>query len=85
MRKHHKEDSSGWEIKRTVRGSRPKWKDTFFIDDKGGRDLSDAEDRGMVPEGVLVIDMMHGSKGSMSGMILVLHQSVSINAKWGDC
>jgi hypothetical protein len=28
-RKHHKEDSS-------VRGSIPRWKDTFDIDDKGG-------------------------------------------------
>jgi hypothetical protein len=27
----------------------------------------------------------HGSRGSMSDMILVLHQSVSINAKGGDC
>jgi hypothetical protein len=29
MRKHHKEDN-------LVRGSIPKWKDTFAIDDKGG-------------------------------------------------
>jgi hypothetical protein len=29
MRKHHKEDNS-------VRGSSPRWKDTFAIDDKGG-------------------------------------------------
>jgi hypothetical protein len=39
MRKHHKEDSSGWEIsfrKSSVRGSSPRWKDTFAIDDKGG-------------------------------------------------
>jgi hypothetical protein len=48
-RKHHKEESSGWEIsfkKSSVRGSIPKessfrgsnlgWKDTFSIDDKGG-------------------------------------------------
>jgi hypothetical protein len=27
----------------------------------------------------------HGSKGSMSDMILLLHQSVAINAKGGDC
>jgi hypothetical protein len=27
----------------------------------------------------------HGSRGRMSDMILVLHQSVSINAKGGDC
>jgi hypothetical protein len=49
LRKHHKEDSSSWEIsfrKSSVRGSIPKdssvrgispgWKDTFSIDDKGG-------------------------------------------------
>jgi hypothetical protein len=49
MRKHHKEDSSGWEIsfrKISVKGSIPKdnsvgksipkWKGTFSIDDKGG-------------------------------------------------
>jgi hypothetical protein len=35
--------------------------------------LSDTEDRG------------HGSRGSMSDMISVLHQSVAINAKGGDC
>jgi hypothetical protein len=29
MRKNHKEDS-------LVRGSSPKWKDTFAIDEKGG-------------------------------------------------
>jgi hypothetical protein len=49
MRKHHKEDSSGWGISfrkisvrgsipkdSSVRGSNPRWKDTFSIDDKGG-------------------------------------------------
>jgi hypothetical protein len=49
MRKHHKEDSSGWGInfrKSSVRGSIPKdnsargsnlgWKDTFANDHKGG-------------------------------------------------
>jgi hypothetical protein len=39
MRKHHKEESSGWEIsfrKSSVRGSIHRWKDTFSIDDKGG-------------------------------------------------
>jgi hypothetical protein len=39
----------------------------------GGSYLSDAEDRGMV------------SGESMSDMISVLHQSVAINAKGGDC
>jgi hypothetical protein len=49
MRKHHKEDSLGWEISfrkisvkgsipkdSSVRGSSPGWKDTFTIDNKGG-------------------------------------------------
>jgi hypothetical protein len=36
----------------------------------GGEDLLDIEDKGMVPGG---------------DMILVLHQSVAINAKGGDC
>jgi hypothetical protein len=27
----------------------------------------------------------HGSRGSMSDMISILHQSVAINAKGGDC
>jgi hypothetical protein len=38
-RKHHKEDSSGWEInfrKISFRGRSPRWKDTFSIDEKGG-------------------------------------------------
>jgi hypothetical protein len=39
MRKHHKEDSLGWEIsfkKSSVRGRNLGWKDTFSIDEKGG-------------------------------------------------
>jgi hypothetical protein len=49
MRKHHKENYSGWQIKfrkhsfrgsipkdSSIRGSNPRWKDTFAIDDKGG-------------------------------------------------
>jgi hypothetical protein len=57
MRKHHKEDSSGWEInfnkssfrgsipkEISVRGSIPRWKDTFSIDDKGG-DIYHMQDR----------------------------------------
>jgi hypothetical protein len=54
----------------------------------GGADLSDAEDRGMVLGGADLSDaeeQRHGSRGSMSDMILVLHQSVAINAKGGDC
>jgi hypothetical protein len=49
MRKDHKEDNLGWGISfrkssvrgsipkdNLVRGSNPRWKDTFSIDDKGG-------------------------------------------------
>jgi hypothetical protein len=39
MRKHHKEESLGWEISfkdSFVMGSSPRWKDTFSIDEKGG-------------------------------------------------
>jgi hypothetical protein len=48
-RKHHKEENPGWKISfkkssvrgsipkdSSVRGSNPRWKYTFFIDDKGG-------------------------------------------------
>jgi hypothetical protein len=64
MRKHHKEDSLGWEISFkniSVRGSNPRWKDTFSIDDKGERFIRckgkclEKEHRGMVPGGVMVI------------------------------
>ena len=63
----------------------------------GGVDLSDVEDRGMVPGGedlsyaedrvkfIRYRGQRHGSRGSMSDMISVLHQSVAINAKGGDC
>jgi hypothetical protein len=49
MRKHHKEDSSGWDISfrkslvrgsiskdSSIRGRSPRWKYTFVIDDEGG-------------------------------------------------
>jgi hypothetical protein len=49
MRKHHREDNSGWEISfrkisirgsipkdSSVRGSSPRCKYAFFVDDKGG-------------------------------------------------
>jgi hypothetical protein len=48
----------------------------------GGEDLSDAEDRGKF---IIYRGQRHGSSGSMSDMISVLHQSVAINAKGGDC
>jgi hypothetical protein len=47
----------------------------------GGIDLSDAKDRGKF---IRYKEHRHGSMGSMSDMISVLHQSVSINAKGGD-
>jgi hypothetical protein len=54
----------------------------------GGENLSDAKDRGMVPGGEYLLDaedQRHGSRGSMSDMISLLHQSVAINAKGGYC
>jgi hypothetical protein len=67
MRKHHKEDSSGREISfrkssvrgsipkdSSIRGSNPRWKDTFSIDDKGGEIYQMQSNRGMVPGGAMV-------------------------------
>jgi hypothetical protein len=48
----------------------------------GREDLSDVEDRGKF---IRYRGQRHGSRGSMSDMISVLHQSVVINAKGGDC
>ena len=48
----------------------------------GGKDLLDAEDIGTF---IRYIEHMYGSRGSMSDMISILHQSVAINAKGGDC
>jgi hypothetical protein len=48
----------------------------------GGADLSDVEDIGKF---IRYIGQRHGSRGSMSDMISVLHHSVFINAKGGDC
>jgi hypothetical protein len=47
-----------------------------------GVDLSNADDRGKF---IRYKGQRHGSRGSMSDMISVLHQSVAINAKGGDC
>jgi hypothetical protein len=47
-----------------------------------GVDLSNAEDKGKF---IIYRGKRHGSRGSMSDMISVLHQSLSINAKGGDC
>jgi hypothetical protein len=59
MRKHHKEDNS-------VRGSSPRWKDTFAIDDKGARYFSYAKDRGMIQGGAMVTEM-HRTKTWLQG------------------
>ena len=48
----------------------------------GEEDLSDAEDRGKF---IRYRGQRHGYRGSMSDMISVLHHSVAINAKGGDC
>jgi hypothetical protein len=88
MRKHHKEDNS-------ARGSSPGWKDTFSIDDKGGEiHQMQRIEAGFHGEkwSHRCRGQRHVSRGSMSDMtsvlhdiILVFHQSVSINAKGGDC
>jgi hypothetical protein len=87
-RKHHKDDS-------LVRGSSLGWKDTFAIDDKGGEIHQmhrieawfQGEKWSQRCKG-----QRHVSRGIMSDMtsvlhdiISVLHQSVPINAKGGDC
>jgi hypothetical protein len=87
-RKHHKEDNS-------VRGSNPRWKDTFSIDDKGG-EIHQMQRIEAWFQGEKWSQRCRGqrhvSRGSMSDMtsvlhdiISVLHQSVAINAKGGDC
>jgi hypothetical protein len=47
----------------------------------GGAELSDVEDKGKF---IIYRGKRHGSRGSMSDMISVLHHSVAINAKRGD-
>jgi hypothetical protein len=48
----------------------------------GGENLSDVEN---IDKFFRYRRQRHGSKGNMSDMISVLHQSVAINAKGGDC
>jgi hypothetical protein len=56
------------------------------------------QSRGAAPDGKISLPLMtkgerfikcrghgHGSRGSMSDMISILHQSVAINAKGGYC
>jgi hypothetical protein len=79
MRKHHK---------RTVcQGEHPGWKDTFAIDDKGGDiyQMQRTEHGSRRSRFIRCRGQRHGSRGSMSDIISVLHQSVAINAKGGDC
>jgi hypothetical protein len=84
----NKEDNS-------VRGSSPGWKDTFYIDDKGG-EIHQMQRTKAWFQGEKwsqrCIRQRHVSKGSMSdmtsvlhGIISVLHESFSINAKGGYC
>ena len=48
----------------------------------GGPYLLDAKDKGKF---IRYKGHRNGSRGIISDMILVLHESVSINAKGGDC
>jgi hypothetical protein len=88
MRKHHQDDKS-------VRGSSPGWKDTFSIDDKGGQihqmQRTEAWFQGE-QWSQRCRGWRHVYRGSMSDMtsilhdiILVLHESVSMNSKGEDC
>jgi hypothetical protein len=68
----------------SVRGSNPEWKDTFAIDDKGGEIYQMQRTEAWFHGERWSQRCRHGSRGSMSDMISVLHQSVAINAKGGD-
>jgi hypothetical protein len=71
----------------SVRGSNPGWKDTFAIDDKGGEIYQMQRIEAWFQED-RIYHMQRTEawfQGSMSDMISVLHQSVAINAKGGDC
>jgi hypothetical protein len=88
MRNHHKEDNS-------FRGSNPRWKDTFSIDEKRGEihqmQRTEAWFQGE-QWSQRCRGQRHVSRGRMSDMnsvlheiILFFHQSVAINSKGGDC
>jgi hypothetical protein len=66
-------------------GADPEWKDTFSIDDKGGEIYHMQRTKAWFQGERWSQRCRHGSRGIMSDMILVLHQSVAINAKGGDC
>jgi hypothetical protein len=79
-RKHHK---------RTIQsgGETPDGKIPFPLMTKGERFIR-CRGQSHGSRGIIFIryrGQRHGSMGSMSDMISVLHQSVSINAKGGDC
>jgi hypothetical protein len=48
----------------------------------GGANLSYAKDKGKF---IRYRGQRHDSRGSMSDMISIFHQSVAINSKGGDC
>jgi hypothetical protein len=73
MRKHHKQGNS-------VRGSNPRWKYTFSIDDKGGEihqmQRTEAWFQGE-QWSQRCRGQRHVSRGSMSDMTSVLHDIIS--------
>ena len=101
MRKHHKEDNLGWEINfrnisvresipkdSFVRGRNPIWKATFSIDEKWG-DIyqmlsTEAWFQGERWSQGEIVDMSDMTS-ELNDIALVLHKSVSINAKVGYC
>jgi hypothetical protein len=80
MRKHHK---------RTVQsgGASPDGKIPFPFMTKGERFIRCIEQRhgSRGRKFIICRGQRHGSRGSMSDMISLLHQSVAINDKGGDC
>jgi hypothetical protein len=71
----------------SVRGRSPGWKDTFAIDDKGGEIYQMQRTEAWFQEDQIyqMQRIEAWFQRSMSDMISVLHQSVVINAKGGDC
>jgi hypothetical protein len=69
----------------SVRGSSPGWKDTFAIDDKGGEIYQMQRTEAWVDHIYQMQRIEAWFQGDMSDIISVLHQSVAINAKGGDC
>jgi hypothetical protein len=68
----------------SVRGSSHGWKDTFSIDDKGREIYQMQRTDAWFQRERWSQRCIHGSRGSMSDMISLLHQSVAINSKGGD-